>query len=288
MARPRSWRPGGLSERWRRRGRASCQGGHRRPERVLRLPDDADPRSERQGHAVQAAGRAWHPAWLRERAASRGVLERREVGPGPRGGSRPTPAKSTGDGLSGSSSRQLGVTHVVRGASSAHMQLTALVSCQCGGGAARRDRARGGAAASQNAQKRAAELRAMAGIWRPGRTLRLSDDDAPRSERRVHPVQAAGRAWQPAWRHECAIARGALELKVGGSGPEGGVATSPGKVDRGRLEHGLRRSGEHHARCARREKQARAACRLWQGADAAGGATAWSGADAAVADVEDG
>lgn len=167
--------------------------------------------------------------------------------------------------------------------------LPPLVSCQCGGGAARRGRARGGAAASQNAQKRAAELRAMAGIWRPGRTLRLSDDDSPRSERRVHHVQAAGCAWQPAWRHECAIARGALELRVGGSGPEvGGVATSPGKVDRGRLEHGLRRSGEHHTRCARREKQAHAACRLWQGADAAGGTAAWSGAGAAVADVEDG
>ena len=41
------------------------------PERQRRSPDDADPRSERKGHAVQAAGRVWQPAWLRERSGGR-------------------------------------------------------------------------------------------------------------------------------------------------------------------------------------------------------------------------
>jgi hypothetical protein len=41
------------------------------PERNLRLPDEVDPLSGRQGHAVRAAGRARQPAWRRERIEGR-------------------------------------------------------------------------------------------------------------------------------------------------------------------------------------------------------------------------
>ena len=107
---------------------------------------------------------------------------------------------------------------------------------------------------------------------RPERVLRLPDDGDPRSERQGHALQAAGRAWQPAWLRERTTARGALELRVGGVGPERGLATSLGKIDGGRHERELRPAGNHHARCARQEKQARAACHPWQAAGAVGGA----------------
>ena len=78
--------------------RWACNG---RPERELRLPFDGALRSERQGHAVQAAGCVWQPLCIHELADTRGAFER-SVGGGARlmWGSRPSMPRSTGDGLS--------------------------------------------------------------------------------------------------------------------------------------------------------------------------------------------
>jgi hypothetical protein len=201
----------------------------------------------------------------------------------PRRGSRPAPAKSTGDGPSGSSDHWAGVTYSTGGVSHEHAQLATL------GKPLAELEGRGGtltAAAAESDGGGMGPPLCLMSRRRPERVLRLPDDGDPRSERQGHAVQAAGRAWQPAWLRERTTARGALELRVGGVGPERGLATSLGKIDSGRHERELRPAGNHHARCARQEKQARAACHPWQAAGAVGGRDGALAADATVTSAE--
>jgi hypothetical protein len=63
-----------------------------------------------------------------------------------------------------------------------------------------------------------------------------------------------------------------LKLRVGGVDPRQGGGDLSGQDRQGRLEHELRRAGDHHTRCTRQEKQAHAACHPWRAAGAVGGA----------------